>query len=54
MDWNTMLSYDWGAMMPEFIILGTAMFLSILDLFWPKHFDRRKLAWLALTGIILA
>ncbi|MGG0284892.1 NADH-quinone oxidoreductase subunit NuoN [Peribacillus butanolivorans] len=54
MDWNTMLSYDWGAMMPEFIILGTAMILSILDLFWPKHFNRRKLAWLALTGIILA
>ncbi|MEK4538902.1 MULTISPECIES: NADH-quinone oxidoreductase subunit NuoN [Peribacillus] len=54
MDWNTMLSYNWGAMMPEFIILGTAMILSILDLFWPKHFNRRKLAWLALTGIILA
>jgi NADH-quinone oxidoreductase subunit N len=54
MDWNTMLSYDWGAMMPEFIILGTTMILSILDLFWPKHFNRRKLAWLALTGIILA
>lgn len=30
------------------------MILSILDLFWPKHFNRRKLAWLALTGIILA
>ncbi|MGE6377196.1 NADH-quinone oxidoreductase subunit NuoN [Peribacillus muralis] len=54
MDWNTMLSYDWGAMMPEFIILGTTMALSILDLFWPVHFNRRKLAWLALTGIILA
>ncbi|MGE7763686.1 NADH-quinone oxidoreductase subunit NuoN [Peribacillus sp. NPDC096540] len=54
MDWNTMLSYKWGAMMPEFIILGTAMILSILDLFWPNHFNRRKLAWLALTGIILA
>ncbi|MFJ7639559.1 NADH-quinone oxidoreductase subunit NuoN [Peribacillus sp. NPDC097225] len=54
MDWNTMLSYHWGAMMPEFVILGTAMALSILDLFWPKHFNRRKLAWLALTGIILA
>ncbi|MFJ7752820.1 NADH-quinone oxidoreductase subunit NuoN [Peribacillus muralis] len=54
MDWNTMLSYDWGVMMPEFIILGTTMALSILDLFWPVHFNRRKLAWLALTGIILA
>ncbi|KWW20907.1 MULTISPECIES: NADH-quinone oxidoreductase subunit NuoN [Peribacillus] len=54
MDWNTMLSYNWGAMMPEFIILGTTMALSILDLFWPVHFNRRKLAWLALTGIILA
>lgn len=40
--------------MPEFIILGTTMALSILDLFWPVHFNRRKLAWLALTGIILA
>lgn len=54
MDWNTMLSYNWGAMMPEFIILGTTMALSILDLFWPVHFNRRKLAWFALTGIILA
>ncbi|MFD9626106.1 NADH-quinone oxidoreductase subunit NuoN [Peribacillus muralis] len=54
MDLNTMLSYDWGAMMPEFIILGTTMALSILDLFWPVHFNRRKLAWFALTGIILA
>lgn len=40
--------------MPEFIILGTAMILSLLDLFWPKHFNRRRLAWLALTGIILS
>ncbi|WP_057911926.1 NADH-quinone oxidoreductase subunit NuoN [Peribacillus muralis] len=54
MDLNTMLSYNWGAMMPEFIILGTTMALSILDLFWPVHFNRRKLAWFALTGIILA
>ncbi|MCK1994519.1 NADH-quinone oxidoreductase subunit NuoN [Peribacillus muralis] len=54
MDLNTMLSYNWGAMMPDFIILGTTMALSILDLFWPVHFNRRKLAWFALTGIILA
>ncbi|PLT35852.1 NADH-quinone oxidoreductase subunit NuoN [Bacillus sp. V5-8f] len=54
MDMETMLSYDWGAMAPEFIILGTAVLLSILDLFAPKQFNRRSLAWLALTGILLA
>ncbi|RFU60720.1 NADH-quinone oxidoreductase subunit NuoN [Peribacillus glennii] len=54
MDMETMLSYDWGAMAPEFIILGTAILLSILDLFAPKQFNRRSLAWLGLTGIFLA
>ncbi|CAH0345095.1 NADH-quinone oxidoreductase subunit NuoN [Bacillus sp. CECT 9360] len=54
MDMETMLSYDWGAMAPEFIILGTAILLALLDLFAPKQFNRRSLAWLGLTGIMLA
>jgi NADH-quinone oxidoreductase subunit N len=54
MDMKTMLSYDWGAMAPEFIILGIAALLSIMDLFMPKQVNRRSLAWFALAGILLA
>jgi len=54
MDMKTVLSYEWGAMMPEFIILGTAILLSLFDLFAPKRFNRRPLAWFALIGIALA
>ncbi|PLS17744.1 NADH-quinone oxidoreductase subunit NuoN [Bacillus sp. M6-12] len=54
MDLETMLSYEWGAMMPEFIILGVAALLSLLDLFLPKQYNRKSLAWIALAGIILS
>lgn len=54
MDLDTLLSYEWGAMGPEFIILGIATILSIVDLFAPKHFDRRILGWIGVAGILLA
>jgi NADH-quinone oxidoreductase subunit N len=54
MDMDTMLSYNWGAMAPEFIILGTTALLLMLDLFAPKQLNRRSFAWLGLTGTILA
>lgn len=54
MDMDTLLAFNWSAMMPEFIILGTAILLSLIDLFAPKSFNRKSLAWLALTGVILA
>lgn len=54
MDLETLLSYEWGTMAPEFIILGVATALSLLDLFMPKKVDRRILGWLGFTGILAA
>lgn len=54
MDLDTLLSYQWGAMAPEFIILGVATILSIVDLFAPKRFDRRILGWVGFAGILAA
>ncbi|MDX8289053.1 NADH-quinone oxidoreductase subunit NuoN [Metabacillus indicus] len=52
MDMETLLSYNWGAMMPEFIILGTALILSLADLFMKEGSSRRWLGWLGLAGIV--
>ncbi len=41
-------------MMPEFVILGVATLLTLLDLFMPKSSSRRPLAWVALVGILIA
>ncbi|WP_078543447.1 NADH-quinone oxidoreductase subunit NuoN [Litchfieldia alkalitelluris] len=54
MDLETLLSYEWGAMLPEFIILGVATLLSLIDLFMGKGKSRKPLAWLGIAGIILA
>ncbi|WP_243291954.1 NADH-quinone oxidoreductase subunit NuoN [Bacillus sp. FJAT-47783] len=51
MDLATFLSYEWEAMVPEFIILGVAVILSVLDLFLSKK-DRRLLGWLGFIGIV--
>lgn len=54
MDLDTLLSFDWGTMTPEFIILGVATALSVLDLFMPKHVDRKVLGWIGFIGILAA
>ncbi|MGA9287267.1 MAG: NADH-quinone oxidoreductase subunit NuoN [Anaerobacillus sp.] len=54
MDIHTLLQYEWSSMMPEFIILLTAVALSLIDLFLDKKRDRSLLVWLALAGIALA
>lgn len=54
MDLETLLAYNWGAMMPEFIILGIATFICLLDLFMPATMSRRPLGWLAVLGVLLA
>ena len=54
MDLDTLLSFEWGTMTPEFIILGVATLLSVLDLFLPKHVNRKVLGWIGFVGIILA
>lgn len=54
MDLETLLSFNWGAMAPEFIILGVATLLTLLDLFLPKSIDRRILGWFGFAGILTA
>lgn len=41
-------------MTPEFIILGVAAVLVVLDLFMPKKQDRKILGWIAIAGIFAA
>ena len=54
MDIETLLSYKWSLMTPEFIILGAATILSLLDLFMPRTVNRKLLGWLGLAGILAA
>jgi NADH-quinone oxidoreductase subunit N len=54
MDMDTLRSFDWGIMAPEFIILGTATLLSLIDMFLGKEKSRRPLALFGLAGIVAA
>ncbi|HET7521786.1 MAG TPA: NADH-quinone oxidoreductase subunit NuoN [Bacillales bacterium] len=54
MDLETLLSFDWGKMAPEFTILIAAVALSLIDLFVPRRVARRPFAWLALLGVAVA
>jgi len=53
MDLDQLLQYQWNAMLPEFIILGVAVLLSVLDLFWKKQ-KPSVIGWLGFIGIIAA
>ena len=54
MDLETLLSFEWSIMTPEFIILGLAVALTLLDLFMPKGQDRKILGWISVLGILAA
>jgi NADH-quinone oxidoreductase subunit N len=54
MDLETLLQYKWGIMTPEFVVLGVATILSLIDLFMPKGRDRRSLGWFAFAGVVVA
>lgn len=54
MDFDTLLSYPWRIMRPEFTILGVATFMSLLDLFLKDKVDRKRMAWIGLSGITVA
>lgn len=45
------LDWPWGLMAPEFVILGVATLLSIIDLFLPKNNNRTILPYIGLIGI---
>ena len=54
MDMETLMSMNWSLMLPEFIILGAAIILSILDLCMPRRFGRKILGWFAFGSILIA
>ena len=53
MDLETLLSYQWGVMAPEFTILGVATLLSLIDLFMGRDQNRKPLAWIGLAGLFI-
>ncbi|HDX9577464.1 TPA: NADH-quinone oxidoreductase subunit NuoN [Bacillus pseudomycoides] len=54
MDMKTLLVLSWHLMTPEFILLGGAILLSLLDLFAKQTFQRRNLSYGAIGTVILA
>lgn len=54
MEWETVLSYPWRIMLPEFTILGVATLISLMDLFMREKISRQLLAYISLAGIALA
>ena len=54
MDIETLKSFSWSVMTPEFIILGVIALLTLLDLFLPKKTDRRILGWIGIAGVLAA
>ncbi|MGC5324960.1 NADH-quinone oxidoreductase subunit NuoN [Brevibacillus sp. SYSU BS000544] len=51
---NILAHYNWSYLLPEFIILGCATLLSLIDLFMGKRTSRAVLGWLSLAGVLLA
>ncbi|MEH7334276.1 NADH-quinone oxidoreductase subunit NuoN [Neobacillus drentensis] len=54
MSFETLSQFNWSVMTPEFIILGVAALLTLLDLFMPKGQDRRILGWIGIAAIAAA
>lgn len=54
MDWETVQSYSWQIMMPEFTILGIITLVTLLDLFMRDKIPRKLLAYISLGGIGIA
>ncbi len=51
---DTLLSFNWSLMTPEFVILAAAVVLSILDLLMPKEIGRRVLGWFVFVSVLLS
>lgn len=54
MDFKLFSSYDWSMMTPEFIILGVAVLLCILDLVLKGDKERKSFAGISILGIVAA
>lgn len=54
MDLDTLLSYPWHIMAPEFTILIVATLLSLIDIIMKKNVNRNILGWIAIAGVVIA
>ncbi|HJV15858.1 MAG TPA: NADH-quinone oxidoreductase subunit NuoN [Bacillales bacterium] len=54
MDLETLSSFKWEIMTPEFIIVVVAAVLSMVDLFMPKKADRKILGWVSILAVLAA
>ncbi|MDF2946765.1 MAG: NADH:ubiquinone oxidoreductase subunit [Bacillales bacterium] len=54
MDLQTLLSFHWDTMMPEFIILISATVLSLIDLFIGRSFSRKFFGWASFIAVVAA
>lgn len=54
MDVQDIFTYNWSYLLPEFIILGFATALSLLDTFMGKRINRALIGWLAVAGVVVA
>ncbi|MFS0783836.1 NADH-quinone oxidoreductase subunit NuoN [Bacillus sp. 1P06AnD] len=54
MELEHILSYQWSAMLPEFIILGVATLICLIDLCMPSHYSRRSLGYIAIAGTVIS
>ncbi|HJV31937.1 MAG TPA: NADH-quinone oxidoreductase subunit NuoN [Bacillales bacterium] len=54
MDLETLSSFKWEIMTPEFIIVVVAAVLSMVDLFMPKKADRKILGWISIVAVLAA
>lgn len=54
MDLETVMSFNWRAMTPEFIILITTIVLSVVDLFWENEKKKPWIGAMAIGGVLLA
>ena len=54
MSLETLQSFQWGIMAPEFIILAVAALLSLFDLFMPEKMDRKVFGYVGIAAIVAA
>ena len=54
MDLETLLSFEWSMMTPEFIILGLAAASDVTGFIHAKRKDRKILGWISVAGILAA
>jgi len=54
MDGKTLLSYEWYAFTPEFLLIGGGVLLICLDLFMPKKLRRRTFGFISVGVVVFS